>query len=606
MVRSAARGSPSWPASAWTTIAVTWWPTTSCSSRATRCAAPARPPGRGADRPPPRGACAGPAAADRAGPQAGRATPRRSCRRVSETSDDEGDTAPASPTGPAEPRDDPGSSTTETKTSAPTVREPARCRRHEPQRTPPRPRHRGPPAWSDEAQHGDAATEGRQRRFWSPRCEATGHQRRGAAPPTGGVREPPDRGDPPGRRCAHSTSLVCRRRDVAARRDSVPGYRSGRPRGPSTAGGTRPIGERAGDVTHDQPPSSPSRASHVPTAPVGPVTTVPNLITLVRTVRRRDDRPAGVAHATASPGGGLRRLLGRRHPRRLAGPRLGQETRLGAVFDIVERPGLHGPALRRLSPHLRPCCRWAGLPALVHGGGHDAVAVVPVLAAGRPQRLPPRRPPGLAAQLVAGAKAVNTPASSGISLSAPTPRPRRRRCRAAVKVWSALPVLRLSRSRAVTWPADSRSRSPPARPRRCCRSSTPRCTPWPPRRAPVAGPVALVLALAPGRPSASCALRDRPPRLGGRGRPVARREGAPAAGPRVCGAGLAAHRRPARAALRRARPAAAGRGQPRRRCVRPTSLGVRRRSACSAAPRGSPCSPCPRRTPCADPSQDVR
>ena len=43
MVRSAVAGSPTWPASAVTTIAVTWWPTTSCSSRArtVRCSSQA-------------------------------------------------------------------------------------------------------------------------------------------------------------------------------------------------------------------------------------------------------------------------------------------------------------------------------------------------------------------------------------------------------------------------------------------------------------------------------------------------------------------------------------------------------------------------------------
>ena len=46
MVRSASCGSATWPASACTTIAVTWWPTTSCSSRATtvRCSSQAACP----------------------------------------------------------------------------------------------------------------------------------------------------------------------------------------------------------------------------------------------------------------------------------------------------------------------------------------------------------------------------------------------------------------------------------------------------------------------------------------------------------------------------------------------------------------------------------
>ena len=48
------------------------------------------------------------------------------------------------------------------------------------------------------------------------------------------------------------------------------------------------------------------------------------------------------------------------------------------------------------------------VPAVVRGARHDAVAGVPVLADPRPQRLPPRRPRRLAAELVAVAKAVNT------------------------------------------------------------------------------------------------------------------------------------------------------------------------------------------------------
>ena len=117
--------------------------------------------------------------------------------------------------------------------------------------------------------------------------------------------------------------------------------------------------------------------------------------------RRRggSGRRRGGRSATARRG--VRRLLGRRHRRRVgrAAAGSGDPGRRGPRHR--QRSGVHGRAVRR--PGRPPAVRGAGrggVPAVLHGARHHAVPVVPVLADPRSQRLPRRRPPGLAAELV--------------------------------------------------------------------------------------------------------------------------------------------------------------------------------------------------------------
>ena len=220
--------------------------------------------------------------------------------------------------------------------------------------------------------------------------------------------------------------------------------------------------------------------------------------------------------------------------------RLGQETRVGAVFDIVcDRActGILCVGLRGVRPVGAPGRR--RVRPVVHGARLDAVDGVPVLAGAQPQLLPPGRPPRVAAQLVAAREGGQ----------------QRRRGRALWR-WARTPSRSLIAVAAWCW---SRSGRPAAwsgcSPRRdgelagrvgargrrsassrhCCRSSTPRRTRWSPRPGP--GPPARSPSSSrwpPGRPSASwCCSRPRAAGRAGctRGSPGGPRVAPPAGGP---------------------------------------------------------------------------
>ena len=186
----------------------------------------------------------------------------------------------------------------------------------------------------------------------------------------------------------HAASVSATRTACEVRR----GFGTPVPAGPGP--GSRParrtapravLPDRAPDATVVAMTDTPRPQAHplLPSAvPVGPFRTVPNAVTLVRTVARRAARRHRRSVRPPRPAGrGVRRVLGRRHRRRLVRPpaRPGDPGRRRARHRV--RPGVHRRAVRR--PRRRGAGRAAGrrrLPAVVHGARHDAVAGVPVLA----------------------------------------------------------------------------------------------------------------------------------------------------------------------------------------------------------------------------------
>ena len=272
-----------------------------------------------------------------------------------------------------------------------------------------------------------------------------------AAPPRRTSRGAAGPGHPPGD-AGPSSCRQCGRRNGGCRGEeanSVPRYRMPPGPGSRTAGdGTtaRSGKPRRGTPSiHDRTPRSARQLNRSLVAAgrllVGPFATVPNAVTLVRTVL------AVLIGATA-----------------VVPADLGLLAVAYAVFwvgDIADGwsgpPARSGDACRRRVRHrVRPgvhrrysASAWsrrvpvgaAGrhrLRPVVHGARHDAVAGVPVLAGAQPQLLPPRRPAGVAAQLVAAAKAANSAGVVGaLALGAYAVALAMALAVMAVKIWSA-------------------------------------------------------------------------------------------------------------------------------------------------------------------------
>ena len=454
IVRSARSGSLTWPASACTTIAVTWWPTTSCSSRA-RLRALLEPRGLAAQL---LGLLA------RARWSASRDRSRSAERRRRRGSPTNGATVRRPRTAPA---------TAPTRASPPDPAEPRAVALVLGDRDR-RPGRRRPATGTTESPAVHAATNaGAGREHGRPPASAGQARRRtttgtttaataydvGPARPTRGQhrrRRPRRRrrrtsaaAAGAGRRSqrperAHPASLATRDGPVAAvGAKSVPGYRSAgtavRHREDGTAAGSGESARRR-PCAHDALPSTPRRRR------------------TDRSGSARSDR-AQPGHAASAPSRPSRSGCSASPPATCAllalayavywvgdildgwsARRLGQETRLGAVLDIVSDRACTSVLCVGLLAHLPGrAAGGRGLPAVVHGAGHDAVAGVPVLADPRPQRLPPGRPPGVAAQLVAAgqgrqhrrrrgapSRSARTPSALVVALAV-----------VGVKVWSA-------------------------------------------------------------------------------------------------------------------------------------------------------------------------
>ena len=424
-----ARGSPTWPASACTTIAVTWWPTTSCSSRASVGAL--LEPGV----PAPRSSSA--SSRERVGPLT-RDRIRMAEQPADETSDERREvpvertnsdtTAPSEPAGPAEPREGragrrrprrtPGRRPRGHKRPLPRSHWPRRTRRRRsPGRRRQRPRGRPAHRQQHPADHGARCCAVSSRTTTGDRARRAGDQParpRNRFGSRARVRSP---APSPGQ--SGSAEVPVRR--PAGFGTRVPGGL-----------GTRPVPRNA-------PPDDRGRHDHIVPPPRAAVDaarsarrTVPNCITARPHRRRRRRRLVAVGVGRPAPAGRrVRHLLGRRHARRLGGPAARPGDPAGRRPRHRERPGLHRGALRRPG---RPPCRASlagggGLPAVVHGPGHHAVAGVPVLAGARARTTSTWSTAGLAAQLVAGWPRPPTPPASsarsrsGCSSRWPSPSP---------------------------------------------------------------------------------------------------------------------------------------------------------------------------------------
>ena len=563
-------------------------------------------------RPPPRAARCASASAAAVPSQpadAGRQERRDACRRRRQRSESE---RPGQTAGPAEPGHVPGSSATETKTRTPSA---GQQRRQPPASRPRRSRRRPPPSLaarrgrSQTSRPASTSAATRNRLTVAPgRGRERGSDREHAQQASAATYARSEPLLPPAR---HAPSLGDRapRCRPSRRPRSVPGYRSVRHPGPIRAG-ARP-GDRRAMTTlaaapaHRRPAPTTARLASAPcrTSSRSSAPSPPSRSAWSRVAASATSRCSVLAYAVYWVGDILDGWSARR---------LDQETRLGAVLDIVSDRACTSVLCVGLVAHLPGrAAPGGGVPAVVHGARHDALAVVPLLAARQPQRLPPGRPPGLAAQLVAGGQGrQHRRRRRGHRRSAPTrsawlsPSPS-----SASRCGPPPASCAWSRSRddelAHRDPARRRHRH---RRRRCCRSSTPRCTPSsrPAARHPGLA-VALVVCLAAGPDRSASCCSSRPPAAVAAGSGAGWRAERPGAASGARAAGPSGSRRRSRS--RRTgdplvllsaepRPAAPGGGQPRRRRVRPASLGVRRRSACSAAPRGSPRSPCPPRSCC--------
>ena len=391
----------------------------------------------------------------------------------------------------------------------------------------------------------------------------------------------------------------------------APGSRPRRETAPGGSGGPPPDATVDG-MTTPRARSSPLLLAAAP--PVGPFAPCPTRSPLVRTVARRaarrpspSRRPTSACWRWRTPSTGSATS-----PTAGLARRLGQETRAGAVLDIVcDRACTAVLCVGLLVARAGRAAGGHRVPAVVHGARHDAVAGVPVLAGAQPQLLRPGRPAGLAAQLVAARQGRQH-------------RRRRRRARArvrtpsrwssplavvAVKVWSAHRVVRPARRGG----SGDRPAGAGARPGGAASASAllPLVNAEAYALVAAATHTSLAVAVARGggagrRPDhrQAGAVRGGPTRVGAVARAVPRHsEGGRAArwADRVRGLADPSAYRPADGAGRGlGRPAAAGRGQPRGRRGRPAPVGVRGRCAWSAGPPGS------RSWPCRSPSPSDR